>query len=44
MGFGRDRTGSAEYLEPTLRLISVFNAEQNPLTVLHVDGDGHCLV
>ena len=51
-GYGRDSTGSAEYLRDTLKTInSVTNydgaiAQEKAefLVPIHADGDGHCLV
>ncbi|XP_071853755.1 deubiquitinating protein VCPIP1-like isoform X2 [Apostichopus japonicus] len=44
MGYGRDMTGSVEYLKETLEGINRINSNQEVLTPIHADGDGHCLV
>ncbi|XP_054279644.1 deubiquitinating protein VCPIP1-like isoform X2 [Macrosteles quadrilineatus] len=43
-GYGRDLSGSAQYLKDTLDLILQHNDNKETLVPLHVDGDGHCLV
>ncbi|GBM38732.1 Deubiquitinating protein VCIP135 [Araneus ventricosus] len=43
-GFGRDITGSMNYLSETLKLIKSSNGNEERLLPIHTDGDGHCLV
>ncbi|GFW12571.1 hypothetical protein TNCV_818231 [Trichonephila clavipes] len=43
-GFGRDVTGSMDYLSETLKLIISSNGGEERLLPIHADGDGHCLV
>ena len=43
-GYGRDRSGSATYLQDTLRLVLETNGGEERLVPIHADGDGHCLV
>lgn len=43
-GYGRDRTGSVNYLEQTLEAIRKANDGEERLLPIHADGDGHCLV
>ncbi|XP_055940238.1 deubiquitinating protein VCPIP1-like isoform X2 [Argiope bruennichi] len=43
-GFGRDITGSMNYLSETLKLIRSSNGNEERLLPIHTDGDGHCLV
>ncbi|GIY94825.1 hypothetical protein CEXT_484631 [Caerostris extrusa] len=43
-GFGRDITGSMDYLSETLKLIISSNEGEERLLPIHADGDGHCLV
>ncbi|KFM82301.1 Deubiquitinating protein, partial [Stegodyphus mimosarum] len=43
-GFGRDITGSVNYLSETLNLITIANGGEERLIPIHADGDGHCLV
>ena len=43
-GYGRDRTGSLNYLKDTLEAIKKSNNNQECLLPIHADGDGHCLV
>ena len=42
VGYGRERTGSMNYLRETLTAINGDGDEQ--LLPIHADGDGHCLV
>lgn len=45
VGYGQDRTGATEYLADTLAAIAACNDHPDQgLAVLHVEGDGHCLV
>ena len=44
IGYGRDRTGSMNYLAGTLHEIKKFNGDIECLLPIHADGDGHCLV
>lgn len=44
IGYGRDRSGSLQYLADTLHDIAVFNNDETRLVPIHADGDGHCLV
>ncbi|XP_033112608.1 deubiquitinating protein VCIP135-like [Anneissia japonica] len=44
MGFGRDQTGGATYLQETLDVIKRQNNDTEVLIPVHADGDGHCLV
>ena len=44
IGYGRDKTGSAGYLENTLLAIRKANDNEERLIPIHTDGDGHCLV
>ena len=43
-GYGRDRTGSMNYLKDTLFAIQKCNGDEERLLPIHADGDGHCLV
>lgn len=43
-GFGKDVTGSVDYLSETLKLIVAYNGGEERLIPIHADGDGHCLV
>ncbi|XP_070199281.1 deubiquitinating protein VCPIP1-like isoform X3 [Littorina saxatilis] len=43
-GYGRDTSGSAEYLKDTLNIAMDMNENEERLVPIHVDGDGHCLV
>lgn len=43
-GFGRDVSGSPNYLRSTLDLIRTCNNNEERLVPIHADGDGHCLV
>lgn len=43
-GYGKDKTGSLNYLRATLELIDEANEYKSCLVPLHSDGDGHCLV
>nr|CAD7438212.1 unnamed protein product [Timema bartmani] len=43
-GYGRDVSGSANYLAGTLLLIKTTNGNRETLIPIHADGDGHCLV
>ena len=43
LGYGRDRSGSIEYLKDTLKVINHL-CNQEVIVPIHVDGDGHCLV
>lgn len=43
-GFGKDITGSLDYLSETLKLIIASNGCEERLIPIHSDGDGHCLV
>ncbi|KAG8192124.1 hypothetical protein JTE90_027771 [Oedothorax gibbosus] len=43
-GFGRDVTGSMDYLSETLERIKKSNGDQERLLPIYADGDGHCLV
>ncbi|XP_077979065.1 deubiquitinating protein VCPIP1-like [Glandiceps talaboti] len=44
-GYGRDQTGSVNYLEKTIEMIHRFNKDHGEVLIpLHADGDGHCLV
>ncbi|KAH9493081.1 Deubiquitinating protein [Bulinus truncatus] len=43
-GYGRDRSGSNEYLRDTLDFIKKCNENDERLVPIHADGDGHCLV
>lgn len=43
-GFGKDVTGSVDYLSETLKLIVAYNGGKERLIPIHADGDGHCLV
>lgn len=43
-GFGRDVTGSMDYLSETLELIKQSNGGEERLLPIYADGDGHCLV
>lgn len=42
--YGRDESGSVDYLSGTLSLLRSYNSNRDALVPLHVDGDGHCLV
>ena len=44
IGYGRDRSGSLQYLADTLNDITAFNNDETRLIPIHADGDGHCLV
>lgn len=44
IGYGKDRTGSAQYLADTLNVIKDANDNETRLVPIHADGDGHCLV
>ena len=44
IGYGRDRTGSMNYLKQTLDAIKKSNDGEERLLPIHADGDGHCLV
>ena len=46
-GYGRDTSGACGpngHLAHTLNTIAAYNNGEERLAVLHVDGDGHCLV
>lgn len=43
-GYGKDITGSLDYLSETLKLIVESNGGEERLIPVHADGDGHCLV
>ncbi|EDV29405.1 uncharacterized protein TRIADDRAFT_11306, partial [Trichoplax adhaerens] len=43
LGYGRDRSGSIEYLKDTLKVLNHL-CNQEVIVPIHVDGDGHCLV
>uniref|UniRef100_A0A2C9M7I9 ubiquitinyl hydrolase 1 n=1 Tax=Biomphalaria glabrata TaxID=6526 RepID=A0A2C9M7I9_BIOGL len=43
-GYGRDKSGSVEYLKQTLGIIKKCNENEERLVPIHADGDGHCLV
>ena len=43
-GYGRDRSGSVNYLKGTLDFLASCSNGEERLVPLHVDGDGHCLV
>ena len=43
-GYGRDRTGSMNYLKDTFEAIKLVNNDEERLLPIHADGDGHCLV
>lgn len=43
-GYGKDMTGSLNYLSETLRMIVAANGGEERLIPIHTDGDGHCLV
>ncbi|XP_041365436.1 deubiquitinating protein VCPIP1-like isoform X2 [Gigantopelta aegis] len=44
VGYGRDRSGSLQYLADTLDIIKEANSDRDLLVPIHADGDGHCLV
>ena len=44
VGYGRDRSGSLQYLSDTLEIIKEANDNHDVLVPVHADGDGHCLV
>lgn len=44
VGYGRDISGSVNYLADTFATIKVYNANEERLVPIHADGDGHCLV
>ncbi|KAK3709537.1 hypothetical protein QZH41_018987 [Actinostola sp. cb2023] len=43
-GYGKDKSGSTNYLHGLLEEIKLVNDNEERLVSLHVDGDGHCLV
>nr|XP_042895383.1 deubiquitinating protein VCPIP1 [Parasteatoda tepidariorum] len=43
-GFGRDISGSMNYLSATLNIIKESNDGEERLVPIYTDGDGHCLV
>lgn len=43
-GYGKDITGSIDYLSETLKQIIDHNGGEERLIPIHSDGDGHCLV
>ncbi|KAI8501465.1 Deubiquitinating protein VCIP135 [Branchiostoma belcheri] len=44
VGYGRDRSGSMQYLHDTLDAMKKVNDKEERLIPIHADGDGHCLV
>ncbi len=44
IGYGRDRSGSAKYLQDILQCLQKANGDLECLVPVHADGDGHCLV
>ena len=44
IGYGRDRTGSMNYLKETLQAMKKANNNEERILPIHADGDGHCLV
>ncbi|KAJ8376640.1 hypothetical protein SKAU_G00072200 [Synaphobranchus kaupii] len=44
VGYGKDRSGSLNYLHDTLEEVKKANWNKECLIPVHVDGDGHCLV
>ncbi|XP_023229594.1 deubiquitinating protein VCIP135-like [Centruroides sculpturatus] len=44
VGYGRDISGSVQYLSGTLELVKDYNDGEERLIPVHADGDGHCLV
>lgn len=42
--YGRDISGSQQYLQDTLNIIKKFNDDEENLIPVYASGDGHCLV
>ncbi|XP_039255607.2 deubiquitinating protein VCPIP1-like [Styela clava] len=43
-GYGKDQSGSVEYLNGLLDIIKEYHEGEERLIPVHADGDGHCLV
>ncbi|XP_078481111.1 deubiquitinating protein VCPIP1-like [Ciona intestinalis] len=43
-GYGKDRTGSINYLQTLLDTLKTAHNNEERLIPIHADGDGHCLV